>query len=274
MKHILLYSIVIFLFSACSSTTKNIDKKVVKKDKIEKTISLINNYYFEDGEKIHIRNDEKIYTTQEQIDKEIEKNIKNLDKYSQFIKSKNIKKHKKLHFSMTDKRSLYVHIPYFYKNLSKELSKVIKKNKSSLLILDLRNNPGGLLKEAVKTVDLFVNTGDIVSVETKKTNGTRTYRASALKTISNIPIVIMIDQHTASSAEIVSGALKDLNRATLIGTPTFGKRTIQSLIYLDKEKKEAIKLTIAKYHFPYNKNLDNKIHPDILVNDPFTIEEY
>jgi C-terminal processing protease CtpA/Prc len=261
----------IFLFVGCSSSLNNRQVNGNDLAKLHTTLSIIKNYYVGEIPQSDLENLNKKYNSKEDINNEIKKVLSKLDKYSIYIASEDTKKSilKKIKFKILDKKILYIDIPYFYKDTAKEIKNIINKNKTNAnaLILDLRNNPGGFFKEAIKTVDLFVNTGDIVSIKEKNSNGVRTYRASLKKTITPIPIVVLINKNTASSAEIVSGALKDLHRATLVGTSTFGKGTIQALIYITKDKKEAIKLTIAKYYFPNKKRLDNKIQPDILIKE-------
>lgn len=264
----------IFLFTACSNNLNNQQVSDNNFKKLNSTISIIKNYYLEEiPQEIFQNNNSKDYTEEVTTNK-IKNIMEELDKYSVYLNTTNrniISEEnilEKSEFKIIDNRILYINISYFYKNIAYEISNIISNNKNMLkgLILDLRNNPGGLLKEAIETVNLFVDKGDIISIKQKNINSTRTYRANSQKTITDIPIVVLINKNTASSAEIVSGALKDLNRATLIGTETFGKRTIQALIYISKNKKEAINLTIAKYYFP-NKKRDDKIQPDILVID-------
>lgn len=262
---------IILLFMGCSNKLNNQQANSSDISKLNKTISIIKDYYIDDVAQTNVMNLNKKHPTKEDINNQIDKVINNLDKYSVYIKNTNIKKErlKKCTYRILNNNILYINIPYFHKTVTQEIMHIINKNKSNAraLILDLRNNPGGFFKEAIKTVNLFVDTGDIISIKMKNSNGIRTYRASPLKTITHIPIVVLINKNTASSAEIVSGALKDLNRATLIGSETFGKGTIQALIYITKDKKEAIKLTIAKYYFPNKERLNNKVQPDIRIID-------
>ena len=269
-EKILVFVLFIFLFVGCLPTLGN--QQITNNDinKLNKTISIIDRFYLRDIPPLHLKNIKKKYFTKEDINNDIKSVLEKLDKYSVFINTKDKKEIlKKIKFKIINEKILYMAIPTFYHNTAKNISHIVIENKNiaKALILDLRNNPGGLVSEAVKTVNLFVDKGDIVSIKQKSMNGTRTYRASSQTTITDIPIVVLINKNTASSAEIVSGALKNLQRATLVGSETFGKRTIQALIYITKDKKEAINLTIARYFFPSKKRINNKIKPDILLFD-------
>lgn len=258
---------VIFCLSSC--TSKNIKNKLSEEDysKLQKVISLVKNHYIED---IYI--EERIDINITNVDKQINNIMNNLDKNSIYINKdyKSIKKFKKtnhkISFKIIDKKYLYILIPYFYKNVSKDLAKII--NEYNLpIILDLRDNVGGHLKEAIKTVDLFIDKGEIISQVPKNKNLIKRYYATANSTITSATLVVLINDKTASSSEIVSGTLQDYKRATLIGTQTYGKGTIQALIYISKNKKEAIKLTVAKYYLPSKREINNKIKADIFVKE-------
>jgi len=266
-EKIILFILFIFLFVGCVPTLSN--QQINNNDfyKLNKTISIIDRFYLRDIPPLHRNNLNKKYFTKEDINNDIKSVLHKLDKYSVFINTKDKKEIlNEIQFKIINEKILYVAIPNFYNNTAKNISQILieNKNNAKALILDLRNNPGGLVSEAVKTVNLFVDKGDIVSVKQKNMNGIRTYRANSQTTITDIPIVVLTNKNTASSAEIVSGALQNLNRATLIGRETFGKNTIQALIYITKDKKEAINLTIARYYFPSKKRINNKIKPDIL----------
>ena len=176
----------------------------------------------------------------------------------------------------------YVRISVFNENTLSDLTKGIakmekqtKKGQLKGILLDLRNNPGGLLDQAVGVADVFLNKGIIVSVigrdkdkkivEYAKPNG------GYLKTI---PIVTLVNQASASASEIVAGALQDNERAVVVGQKTFGKGSVQTLVELDD--KSAIKYTIARYYTPSGKSIQAKgIDPDvtILQIDPKIMEE-
>lgn len=132
------------------------------------------------------------------------------------------------------------------------------------LILDLRNNPGGLIGESVKVASLLVPQGPIVSVIGK--DGTRETSESQLDK-PTIPLVVLINGGSASASEIVAGAIQDTGAGKLIGVKTFGKGSVQRIIPLDKDS--AVKITIAEYHTPKDRSIHGKgIEPDILVEMP------
>ena len=131
-------------------------------------------------------------------------------------------------------------------------------------ILDLRNDPGGLLEEAVKVTSLFVNDGLVVSYQSK---GERSINENALGgSETTLPLVVLTNGGSASSSEITAGALKDRGRAVLVGSKTYGKGSIQRVFQLSNQG--AAKLTIALYHLPNGESIDGKgIQPDVLVNE-------
>jgi len=132
------------------------------------------------------------------------------------------------------------------------------------IILDLRNNPGGLLDQAVGLVNLFVDSGDIVSQKGRTKDEDRHYKASSDTTLTKVPLVVLINGGSASASEIVSGALQDHKRAVLLGQKTFGKGSVQVILPITKD--EAIKLTIARYYLPSGRTIQAiGVTPDIKV---------
>ncbi len=161
---------------------------------------------------------------------------------------------------------LYVRVTSFDKKVVKDVKSAIKKHKENTkaIILDLRNNPGGLLDQAVGLVDLFVDSGDIVSQKGRKESDKQVYSASSSNTITNVPVVVLVNGGSASASEIVSGALQDHRRAVIVGTKTFGKGSVQ--VVLPITKTEAIKLTIARYYLPSGRTIQAVgVKPDIEV---------
>ena len=161
---------------------------------------------------------------------------------------------------------LYVRIVSFDKKVVKEVKKAIKKASwAKGMILDLRNNPGGLLDQAVGTVDLFVDSGVIVSQKGRDKKEDKVYKASSMATLTDMPIVVLVNGGSASASEIVSGALQDHKRAILVGEKTFGKGSVQ--VVLPITEKEAIKLTIARYYLPSGRTIQAVgVTPDITVH--------
>lgn len=184
-----------------------------------------------------------------------------------------------------DKNVLYLRISSFDNNVAKQLTKYIKKygKQTKGIVLDLRNNPGGALGQAIKTVDIFVDKGIIVSQKGRTKKDSEAYMASSYATLTQVPMVVLVNGGSASASEIVSGALQDLKRAVIIGEVTFGKGSVQALIPIVKDRSEAIKLTIAKYYLPSGRTIQAKgIIPDITSypgkvptknDDEFSIKE-
>lgn len=164
---------------------------------------------------------------------------------------------------------LYLRVSSFMDmKIAKQLKENIKKHakKTKGIILDLRNNPGGQLGQAIDTVDLFVNNGVIVSQKGKDKRDNEEFKASSFKTITEVPLVVLVNGGSASASEIVSGALQDHKRAVVIGEETFGKGSVQRVIPIVDDGSEAIKLTVAKYYLPSGRTIQAKgIKPDIEV---------
>jgi len=161
---------------------------------------------------------------------------------------------------------LYIRVTSFDQKVAKDVAKEIKKKKATTkgIVLDLRNNPGGLLDQAIDLTDLFVDEGDIVSQKGKNKIDDKIYSASSSTTLTKVPMVVLINGGSASASEIVSGALQDHKRAILLGENTFGKGSVQ--VVLPITDKEAIKLTIARYYLPSGRTIQAVgVKPDIEV---------
>ncbi len=153
-------------------------------------------------------------------------------------------------------------------DLQKGLSNLEKENKAPLagLILDLRGNPGGLLDQAVRVADEFVTEGVIVSTAGRDPNRREEEFAHRRGTFDRFPVVVLVNGGSASASEIVAGALQDHGRAVVLGTQTFGKGSVQTVIELDDGS--GLKLTIAKYYTPSGRSIQGLgITPDVLVPD-------
>ena len=160
----------------------------------------------------------------------------------------------------------YIRVTSFDQKVVADVTKEINKTKQTTkgIILDLRNNPGGLLDQAVGLTDLFVDKGDIVSQKGRDTADNKTFSASPSTTITSVPVVVLINGGSASASEIVSGALQDHKRAILLGENTFGKGSVQIVLQVTQE--EAIKLTIARYYLPSGRTIQAVgVKPDIEV---------
>ena len=171
----------------------------------------------------------------------------------------------------------YLRLTSFNENSSKQIKEKIfelnKNKKVEFFILDLRNNPGGLLSQAIKIADFFLDNGEIVSTKSRKVRENRKWFAKKGDIINGNTLIVLINYGSASAAEIVAGALKNHKRAILIGENSYGKGSVQSIIPL--KNKGAIRLTVSKYFLPSGKSISEVgITPDIEIaesSDEFRI---
>ena len=164
----------------------------------------------------------------------------------------------------------YVRLTSFNENSAEQIKKKIKeleKNKKiKAYILDLRNNPGGLLSQAIKISDFFLNDGEIVATKSRQVSENRKWFANQGDLTNGKSLIVLINYGSASASEIVAGALKDHKRAILIGENSYGKGSVQSIIPL--KNKGAIRLTVAKYYLPSGKSISEVgVSPDIEVGE-------
>ena len=164
----------------------------------------------------------------------------------------------------------YIRLTSFNENSSKQVKQKINKlNKDRNLtgyILDLRNNPGGLLSQAIKISDFFLENGEIVSTKSRKISENRKWFAKKGDITKGKTIIVLINYGSASASEIVAGALKDHKRAIILGENSYGKGSVQSIIPL--KNRGAIRLTIAKYYLPSGKSIsDVGVTPDIELEE-------
>ncbi len=149
-------------------------------------------------------------------------------------------------------------------NFRKQLNQLLQKENFGGLILDLRNNPGGLLTSAISIADVFVKEGTIVSTRARNQANNQSYKATPTDLLNGKPVVVLINGGSASASEIVAGALQDHKRALILGTDSFGKGSVQTV--LDLGEREAIKLTTARYYTPDDHSIQAQgITPDVLV---------
>ncbi len=162
---------------------------------------------------------------------------------------------------------LYLRVSSFDRKVVKGLSKAIKENKKFKgIILDLRNNPGGLLNQAIGVTDLFVDKGVIVSQKGRDVNDEEKFTASYRATLTKAPLVVLVNIGSASASEIVAGSLQDHKRAIVVGDKTFGKGSVQAVLPITKDKSEGIKITIAKYYLPSGRTIQAVgVTPDIVA---------
>ena len=164
----------------------------------------------------------------------------------------------------------YIRLTSFNDNSSEQIKKKIEKLKKNenlnAFILDLRNNPGGLLSQAIKIADFFLENGEIVSTKSRKKSENRKWFARKGDITDGKTLLVLINYGSASASEIVAGALKDHKRAIILGESSYGKGSVQSIIPL--KNKGAIRLTVAKYYLPSGKSISEVgVRPDIEVNE-------
>ena len=164
----------------------------------------------------------------------------------------------------------YIRLTSFNDNSSQQIKKqidILRNNKNlKAFILDLRNNPGGLLTQAIKITDFFLDNGEIVSTKSRKKTESRRWFAKKGDITNGKTIVVLINYGSASASEIVAGALKDHKRAIIDGERSYGKGSVQSIIPL--KNKGAIRLTVSKYYLPSGKSISEVgVKPDIEVNE-------
>ena len=164
----------------------------------------------------------------------------------------------------------YLRLTSFNENSGNQIKKKIKEfnNKKDLkgYILDLRNNPGGLLSQAIKIADFFLEDGEIVSTKGRKKSENRKFFAKKGDLTNGMTLIVLINYGSASASEIVAGALKDHKRAILVGENSYGKGSVQSVIPL--KNKGAIRLTISKYYLPSGKSISEVgVTPDIKIEE-------
>jgi carboxyl-terminal processing protease len=170
---------------------------------------------------------------------------------------------------------MYLRVASFDTKVTDDLEKIISTNKNVKgYILDLRNNPGGLLSQAIGVVNLFVDNGVIVSQKGRNPEDEEKFTASASKTKTKLPLVVLVNEGSASASEIVSGSLQDHKRAVIIGEKTFGKGSVQAVLPIDNDRTENIKLTIAKYYLPSGRTIQAVgVTPDVIVTAGKVIQD-
>ncbi len=171
---------------------------------------------------------------------------------------------------LLEKNIGYLRLTSFNENSDTQIKRQIKEleeNKNvRAYILDLRNNPGGLLSQAIKIADFFLDNGEIVSTKSRKASENRKWFAKKGDLIDGKAIIVLINYGSASASEIVAGALKDHKRAILLGENSYGKGSVQSIIPLKNDG--AIRLTIAKYYLPSGKSISEVgVSPDIEIEE-------
>jgi len=170
----------------------------------------------------------------------------------------------------TQNHFVYVRVKTFSERTDRAVSRALDEARGQMkapiggLVLDLRNNPGGLLDQGVRVADLFLTSGVIVSTEGRGRRNVEVERAREKDTEPNYPMIVLVNKGTASASEIVAGALQDHTRAVIMGTPSFGKGSVQTIIEL--EDGSGLKLTVARYYTPKHRSIQELgITPDVVV---------
>ena len=187
-----------------------------------------------------------------------------------FIITRDIIKVASVKSRIIDEKTGYLRLTSFNENSSDQIKDKIKEfNKNENIenyILDLRNNPGGLLSQAIKISDFFLNHGEIVSTKSKRKYENRKWFAKKGDILNANTLIVLINYGSASASEIVAGALQDHKRAILVGESTYGKGSVQSIIPLKNDG--AIRITVSKYYLPSGKSIsDVGVTPDIEISE-------
>lgn len=191
-----------------------------------------------------------------------------LDQAFEVTLTRDIIKVKSVRTELLEDRFAYIRIAQFQVNTGRdmlaELKKMQKQHKLSGIILDLRNNPGGLLQSSVEVADTFLDGGMVVYTEGRMPHSNIEYHASEGDQTGGLPLIALINQGSASASEIVAGALQDHKRAVILGTASFGKGSVQTIIPITDDK--ALKLTTALYYTPNGRSIQAEgIVPDIIA---------
>ena len=167
----------------------------------------------------------------------------------------------------------YIRISSFNENVGEELEAAIKALKSEMgrnlpgVVIDMRNNPGGLLDQSIRVSSAFLDGGEVVSTRSRDPKDTERYNAKRGELLDGVPVVILINGASASAAEIVAGALQDRQRALVVGMTSFGKGSVQSVIALSGGRDGALRLTTARYYTPAGRSIQGTgVDPDIFVS--------
>jgi carboxyl-terminal processing protease len=190
-----------------------------------------------------------------------------------FVITRAVIKVKSVKYKMLDEGFAYVKLNQFQERTTEELDKALieltaksEGKKLRGLILDLRNNPGGLLQEAVSVSNEFLDSGLIVYTKGRAAGQNMTFNADAARSQPDYPMIVLVNNGSASASEIVAGALQDHKRAIILGVPTFGKGSVQTIIPLSDGS--AVRLTTSKYYTPSGRSIQARgIEPDIVVGE-------
>jgi carboxyl-terminal processing protease len=193
------------------------------------------------------------------------------DKPKQFVIERGVVKIKSSKYTDLEDGYAYIRLTSFIENSASDMTRQLKEHQKKYkhikgLVLDLRHNPGGLLDQAVQISDLFLEQGTIVSTMGRNKKEKEVLYAKKAGTLENFPLIVLIDEYSASASEIVAGALQDNKRALIMGRRSFGKGSVQSVVKLGDGS--GLKLTVGRYYTPSGKSIQAEgIHPDVEVPD-------
>ena len=192
---------------------------------------------------------------------------KNVENSIDFVMKREIIKVRSVRGQKLSSDIVYIRITSFQENTGEELIKILQKHSKKMkgLVLDLRDNPGGLLDQSIKVVDAFIESGLVVSTVGRDPDRIEREFAHKKGTFGDFPMVVLVNEGSASASEIVAGALQDHQRALILGTKSFGKGSVQTLVSLPDGS--GLKLTVARYFTPNDRSIQAKgIDPDIVVH--------
>jgi carboxyl-terminal processing protease len=193
------------------------------------------------------------------------------EKPKEFVIERGTVKVKSVKSTDLDDGFVYIRLTSFIENSSNDMEKVLKATVSKYkkingVVIDLRRNPGGLLDQAIKVSDLFLEKGIIVSTIGRNKKEKEVIYAKKEGTYSGFPVIVLVNEYSASASEIVAGALQDNKRAVIMGQQTFGKGSVQSVVKLGDGS--GLKLTVARYYTPSGRSIQAEgIKPDVILED-------
>ena len=175
---------------------------------------------------------------------------------------------KSVQFQKLGNGKLYIRISLFTKTTLSELNGILKKIKPQQgILLDLRGNPGGVFEQAIKVADLFIDEGSIVHFKTRAKKQPQSFTARKSNTLPDFPLVVLMDEYSASASEVLAAALKDHKRALLVGRKSFGKGSVQNLFRI--KNNYGLKLTVGEYQTPFGRSIHGQgVEPHIFLDKP------
>lgn len=192
-----------------------------------------------------------------------------VDEPLEFTITRDIIKLKSVKYKMLSNNIGYIRVTTFGNKTAndfKDTLKQLERDDAEKIIIDLRNNPGGMLDKVIQMADMFISEGRIVYTRGRNPRQNQDFFARPGEELENVPMVVLINNYSASASEIFAGAMQDSGRAVLVGTKTFGKFSVQNFRSLDASGKTSYKITVARYYTPSGRSLHEEgIEPDVVV---------